>query len=100
MLGETGERLAAWWLVQQGLQITARNVEVRGGEIDLLALDGTTRVAVEVRTISGAGDPIDAVDEAKRSHVKRLGSSAGAGRVDFVGVALRHWGAEVHWLPG
>jgi Holliday junction resolvase-like predicted endonuclease len=87
-------------LRQQGLQITARNVEVPGGEIDLLALDGRTRVAVEVRTVSGAGDPIDAVDGAKRRHVTRLARRAGADRIDFLGVALRPWGAELHWLPG
>lgn len=92
--------MAVWWLGEQGLQITARNVEVRGGEIDLLALDRGTRVAVEVRTISGAGDPIDAVDGTKRRHAARLGHLAGATRVDFLGVGIRPWGVELHWLPG
>jgi len=83
-----------------GLVLLARNVEVDGGEIDLLAMDGHTRVAVEVRAISGPGDPIDAVDAAKRRRVSRLGRLAGASRVDFIGIALRPWGFELHWLRG
>lgn len=57
-------------------------------------------VAVEIRTVTGAGDPIDAVDTAKRSHVRRLAGKAGVSRVDFLGVGFRPWGVEVHWLPG
>ncbi len=83
-----------------GLVLLAQNVVVDGGEIDLLALDGRTRVAVEVRAISGPGDPIEAVDAAKRRRVTRLGRLAGAGRVDFIGIAFRPWGFELHWLPG
>jgi Holliday junction resolvase-like predicted endonuclease len=99
-VGEAGERFAEWWLTQQGLSPIARNVAVDGGEIDLLMADKATRVAVEVRTISGEGDPIDAIGGEKRSHVRRLAGKVGAGRVDYVGVALRDWGAEVHWVPG
>jgi Holliday junction resolvase-like predicted endonuclease len=83
-----------------GFVLLARNVDVDGGEIDLLAMDGRTRVAVEVRAISGPGDPIDAVDRAKRHRVARLGRLAGAGRADFIGIALRPWGFELHWLRG
>lgn len=95
-----GERFAAWWLTGRGLEVLARNVEVDGGEIDLLMSDRSTRVAVEVRSVSGVGDPIDAIDSRKRSHVRRLAGKAGASRVDFIGIAFRPWGVEVHWLPG
>lgn len=99
-MGTAGERLAAWWLAEQGLTLLAQNVDVDGGEIDLLMADGSQTVAVEVRAVTGDGDPIDAVDEAKRSHVRRLAGKAGVSRVDFFGVGLRPWGVEVHWLPG
>lgn len=76
------------------------NVGVDGGEIDLLMSDNGLRVAVEVRTVTGAGDPIDAVDGAKRSRVRRLAGKVGAGRVDYLGIGFRPWGVEVHWVPG
>jgi Holliday junction resolvase-like predicted endonuclease len=75
-------------------------VTIDAGEIDLLARDGRTRVAVEVRTITGPGDPIDAVDFSKRRHVAALARRVGAARVDLVGVGLRRWGVEIHWVPG
>lgn len=84
----------------RGLVIVRRNVTVDDGEIDLIARDGDTRVAIEVRTTTGPGDPIDAVDRAKRLHVATLGRKVGASRVDFIGVGLRSWGIEIHWVPG
>jgi putative endonuclease len=95
-----GERLAAWWLTEQGLRVVERNVAIDGGEIDLIAVDGARRVAVEVRTITGIGDPIDAIDTSKRRHVLGLAARAGISRVDFVGVAISDAGLLVHWLPG
>lgn len=78
----------------------ARNVEVDGGEIDLLMSDHARKVAVEVRTVTGEGDPIDAIDPGKRRHVARLAGKVGAGRVDFLGIGFRRWGVELHWVPG
>lgn len=72
---------------------------VRGGELDLIALDGATRVVVEVRTRVGRGDPIDAVDDTKREKVARLGAAGGARRVDLVGVSIRERWVDVHWVP-
>lgn len=92
--------MAAWWLEGRGLRVVARNVSVRGGEIDLLARDGNQLVAVEVRTVTRLGDPIDAVDGAKRRHVARIAAAAGASRVDMVGVGLDRSGVVVHWVPG
>ncbi|HUG31832.1 MAG TPA: YraN family protein [Acidimicrobiia bacterium] len=99
-LGAAGESFAAWWLSSQGLTILARNVEVGGGEVDIIAADSGTKVVLEVRTSTGPGDPIDAVDPTKRSHVRRLGARLGASRVDFVGVGFRPWGVVIHWVPG
>lgn len=80
--------------------MVAHNVEVPGGEIDLVMSDHGRRVAVEVRTVTGSGDPIEAIDQGKRQHVRRLAGRSGVSRVDFVGVGFRPWGVEVHWLPG
>jgi len=82
------------------MSIVARNVAVTGGEIDLLMSDHDRLVAVEVRTVGGGGDPIDAVDWEKRRHVRRLAGEAGVSRVDFIGVGFHSWGVVVHWLPG
>jgi len=82
------------------LVIQRRNLILDDGEIDLVARDGKDRVAVEVRTITGPGDPIDAVDPTKRRHVASLARRLGASRLDLIGVGLRQWGIEVHWVPG
>jgi putative endonuclease len=47
--GKQAEALAARYLEQQGLQLVARNVRCRGGEIDLVCRDGQALVFVEVR---------------------------------------------------
>ena len=70
------------------------------GEVDLIALDGRDKVAVEVRTITGPADPIDAVDAAKRHQVTRLGRQIGANRIDFIGIRVSSTGVDIHWLPG
>ena len=99
-MGRAGELIAARFLEDHGLRVLAQNVEVDGGELDLLALDSGTRVAVEVRTITGPGDPVDAIDPAKRRRVRTLASRTGAGRVDFLGVRLGHADVVIHWVPG
>ena len=47
--GYAAETLAAAYLQGHGLGILARNVSCRGGEVDLIALDGDGIVFVEVR---------------------------------------------------
>lgn len=47
--GQAAEALAAAYLQAHGLGILARNVRFRGGEVDLIALDGDGIVFVEVR---------------------------------------------------
>ncbi|MEF3193825.1 MAG: YraN family protein [Halothiobacillaceae bacterium] len=53
--GEAGENLALEYLERRGLRLLARNVRARGGEIDLVMLDGATLVFVEVRSRSARG---------------------------------------------
>lgn len=82
------------------MRIVGRNVAVGRGEIDLCAFDERTRVVVEVRTVTGSGDAIDAVGNDKRDHVGALAARAGAQRVDLVGIRLGAAAIEVHWVPG
>lgn len=77
----------------------ASNLVFKDGEIDLLADDHGVRVAVEVRTRIGGGDPIDAIDQPKRDHVIRLARRAGATRVDLIGIRLDSGGVDIHWVP-
>lgn len=47
--GNAAEDLAAEYLKVRGLQVLARNVRFRCGELDLVCLDGDVLVVVEVR---------------------------------------------------
>lgn len=48
-IGAAAEELAARHLLARGLSIIERNYRIRGGEIDLIARDGSELVFVEVR---------------------------------------------------
>ncbi len=52
-VGASGERIAALLLEQVGCRIIARNWHCRGGELDLVALDGDILVCAEVRVRTG-----------------------------------------------
>jgi putative endonuclease len=63
--GDAAEVLAADFLASRGLTIVERKYRCRGGEIDLVARDGSTLVFVEVRlransAYGGAGASITA----------------------------------------
>ena len=63
--GREAERLAAQYLEAHGQRLVERNFRVRGGEIDLICLEGRTLVFIEVRLRSradfgGAGASITA----------------------------------------
>ena len=47
--GKCAEDLAAAYLAAQGLELLARNVRCRAGEIDLVCRDGVVLVLIEVR---------------------------------------------------
>lgn len=66
--GEIGEELAVQELERHGYAILARRYRRRGGEIDIIAVDGTTVVFVEVkaRQSRAFGDPSEAVTALKR----------------------------------
>jgi putative endonuclease len=72
-LGFLGERAAEKFLKRKGYKIVARGMRVRGGELDLVAVDGRTIVFVEVKTRSShdAGTPAEAINARKEAHMTR-----------------------------
>jgi putative endonuclease len=72
--GRAGEDRAAAFLEGCGYRVLARNVRVRGGEIDALCWDGGTLVVVEVkrRDSSGFGSALGAVGTRKRATLRRI----------------------------
>lgn len=72
-LGYLGERVAEKYLKRKGYKIVARGQRLRGGELDLVAVDGRTVVFVEVKTrrSNEAGTPAEAIDTNKERHMTR-----------------------------
>jgi putative endonuclease len=72
-LGFRGERVAEKFLKRLGYKIVARGLRSRGGELDLVAVDGRTIVFVEVktRTSDRYGAPEEAVDLHKQKRMTR-----------------------------
>jgi putative endonuclease len=54
-LGREGEERAAKALETAGMEVIARNVRSRQGEVDLVALDGESIVFIEVKAWSAYG---------------------------------------------
>lgn len=73
--GEAGEQLALEHLERHGLRLLARNVHARGGEIDLVMLDGPTLVFVEVRSRASRG-LVGALESVTASKQRRVFSAA------------------------
>src|SRR6266404_332947 len=71
--GNRGEQFAVEFLASQGFQVIDRNFRIRGGEIDIIAIDpstssgpmggGKTLVFIEVKTRSSGdyGTPLEAI---------------------------------------
>jgi putative endonuclease len=87
VLGRLGEDLAATHLQRRGIEILARNVRTRHGEIDLIARECRTLVIVEVKTRrarakgrdGSTGPPADAaleaIDRRKQVRLRRLAAA-------------------------
>lgn len=95
-LGQAGEKQAERFLRRQGCRTVTRNYHCPLGEIDLIALDGSTIVFVEVKTRSDRehADPQDAVNPAKQQRIaqaarffmRQTGSEGRLFRFDVVAV--------------
>lgn len=71
--GDAAERLAADYLAIQGMRILARNVRCKGGEIDIVCLDGALLAVIEVRQRARPdfGGPFASVTPAKQRKIIR-----------------------------
>ena len=107
-LGRQGEDLARRLLKRRGMKILARNYRCAAGEIDLIALDESTRASgaetiafVEVKTRSSDRhtDPEAAVDAEKRRHMKKAAETYLARR-DAGGLNVRFDIVAVVARPG
>jgi putative endonuclease len=97
-LGAFAERLAAVELARRGYRIVARNVNLRVGEIDIVAVKDGTTVLVEVRARrEGAlGSPFESLTAAKQRRMVRAAETfislhpelPQEARIDFVAVTL------------
>lgn len=96
--GQDAEERAARYLTSYGLELIARNVRCKAGELDLVCLDGELLVIVEVRQRSSSsyGGAAGSIAERKRQRIIRatrylLGSSPGLRRrcVRFDVIALQ-----------
>jgi putative endonuclease len=102
-MGRAAEQLVAARLERSGWRIVARNVRLPSGELDVVALDGSTLVFVEVKagragSTLGPEHPAHAVGRRKQLKLRRLarewiaerrGPSGVAGyRFDVVGVSF------------
>lgn len=76
LAGAQAERLAADFLVAQGITIVERNFRRRCGEIDLVARDGETLVFVEVR-LRRRGDFGGAAASITAAKQRRMAAAAG-----------------------
>ena len=72
-LGVRGERIAASFLKQLGYRILAQGHRKKLGEIDIIAVDGSCVVFVEVKTwrTDDDADPSTAVNLAKQDKITR-----------------------------
>lgn len=70
-VGASGERIAVHLLEHAGYVVLDRNWRCRGGELDLVALDGDVLVCVEVRVRTGVahGSAAESVTGAKGRRV-------------------------------
>ena len=103
--GSAAERLAASYLIQQGLVVSQRNYRCRYGEIDIIARDGATLVFVEVRqraseSFGGAAESITAAKRARlvaaaRHYLARLRSIPAC---RFDAVLVRGQPPRVDWI--
>lgn len=61
--GIKGEEIAVSYLRKKGYKIIERNFRAKGGEIDIIAIDGDTLVFIEVKARSTVefGSPLEAI---------------------------------------
>lgn len=103
-VGAAGEEYVAGWLTRHGYRIVDRNVRYRGGELDIVAVDGDELVFVEVRVRTGerfglAGESVDArklatlLRAAEQYRERQPEVAEMIWRVDLIAITLRSNGS-------
>jgi putative endonuclease len=107
-LGQRGERRAVWFYRLRGYRIIERNIQLRGGEIDLVVQRGGLLIFVEVKTRQSlaAGHGVDAVDRHKKLKIISLTSAylarhphAGEVRHDILSLFWTGWRFIITHFP-
>ena len=110
-VGRYGEDVATRYVQDAGWRVLDRNWRGPDGELDIVALDGSALVAVEVKTRRGVGygHPAEAVTPRKVARLRRLTAQWVAAhdvrprsiRIDVIGVLVpRSGAAQVEHLVG
>lgn len=96
LTGNYGEDLACEYLKKNGYKILERNYRIRGGEIDIVAMDGETLVFVEVKTrwSHEYGPPAESMTPWKirylvktaQFYVLKIGWGSKEYRLDFISI--------------
>jgi len=73
-LGRFGEDVAARYLSELGMRVVERNWRCDLGELDIVAIEGSTLVVCEVKTrrTDQFGSPVEAVTSRKAARLRRL----------------------------
>lgn len=97
--GQQGEDVAVIYLQSLGYRIIERNWRIARGELDIIAQDNQTIVAIEVKTRRGQGygAPLEAITYLKTRRLRRLlfewvrnaQPNSKQLRIDGIGITLR-----------
>ncbi len=95
-VGNYGEEVACKYLQKLGYKILERNYRIRGGEIDIVAKDGSSLVFVEAKTrwSHEFGLPVESMTSWKIKHllktarfyIQKIGWGDKEYRLDFVSI--------------
>lgn len=108
--GAAAEELAVGYLTARGITVIARNIRCRGGEIDILCLDGRLLAVIEVRQRASGhfGGALASVTRAKQRKIVRAAChvlqtsrqlSRRLMRFDVIGVeGLPEGDHEISWI--
>lgn len=108
--GSAGEQAALEHLKRKGLKLVQRNYRCRGGEIDLVMLDGATLALIEVRLrndprFGGAAASVDSRKQKRLTvaarHLMLSRPDLGRYRARFDVVAMESDGnglLEINWI--
>lgn len=90
-VGNKAEQYALLFLTREGLRLVTRNFRRRGGEIDLIMLDGDCLTFIEVRYRKSTqfASPAPTVDHRKQKKILRIAATFVASRQRYARHTMR-----------